>query len=381
MVRSSAFNANVKRAIKSRAVKEAPAALSRPPNFQFGHAHSRSMGHVAVKAAYHGLTSSEAIQSLLGQLDSLKITGKARLEPFSLLRYFAILFCIARSMNTFYLMILVLEWLVYELWFERRKRAANSDFVSQIKSKLRSINKKLLEGTSLDEIYAIKPNSPLTGAVDYVSVIRDSRIRLINSLLIVPGDLLVLQKDSKGTPCQGQVVNDYRRSSIVPKNSVAFISEECPLLGVLEETIPSKEKSLQTTQLFNQFRKLWIIVFLLGSALQSSSVWIGPLLLLSSPLSKVLFWILGQSYLSLMIELLKDSDTPYTETAVDFDDEFDEEAPPPLKNIYISPTAVIKRVFSLEKGRFWRSDLIEALGSLSVLSIIDREGSVSEVQI
>ena len=380
MVRSSAFNANVKRALKNRTIKEAPAALSRPSTFQLGHTHSRSMGQVAIKAAYHGLTSSEAVQCLLGQLDSLKMIESGRFDSFSLLRYAAMFILAIRTSSLLSFIILAVEIVLVELWFERRKRASNIDFISQIKTRLRSINKQLLEGVSFDQIYAIKPECPLTGAVDYVSVIRDGRVHLLSSMLVVPGDLLVLEKDGKMKPCRGQVVNDLRRSSIVPKNGVAFISEECPLLELLEETIQNRGKSLQTSQLFNQFQKLWIVLFLVIASLKSNSLWIGPLLLLSSPLAKVISWIMGQAYLSLMIELLKDSDTPYTETALDFDDEFDEEAPPPLKNIHISPVKVIKRIFSLERGRIWRSDLIEALGSISVLSIVDREGSVSEVR-
>ena len=112
-----------------------------------------------------------------------------------------------------------------------------------------------------------------------------------------------------------------------------------------------------------------------------------PLIILSSPILHFLWWLIGSCYLSLLADQLISSETPFAETPQDSHDldEFDEDAPPPVKNIKISwwrvCFEVIKRLLGKQgKGailKFWDGDFIEALALTSVLCFTDREGPIS----
>ncbi len=191
----------------------------------------------------------------------------------------------------------------------------------------------------------------MSKAVDYVNVIRDGKARFISSYLLVPGDVIV--SDGKET----------------------VICDKCPLRNALLCHLKHPFRQLHLSAAYSRIRVIFSWTFLLACALRTSKIAIIPLLLLSSQLPLVLWWLLTSAHLKLLSSLLVASPTPYVEASED--DAFDEEAPPPVLNVSISPFAVLKSIF---KGNsFLRGDLVESLGLLSVLSFTDREGAISEV--
>ena len=172
----------------------------------------------------------------------------------------------------------------------------------------------------------------------------------MSASLLVPGDLVLIREKE-------------------PQ-----ICDKCPLRDQLLCHLKYSQRQLPLSAAFSRFKTIFTWLFLLACALQTEKLTIWPLLLLSSQLPLVLWWLFGNAYLKLLAALLVASPKPYAEASED--DAFDEEAPPPVLNVPISPWQVLK---SLKESSVLRGDLIEALGLLSVLSFTDREGAISEV--
>ena len=113
------------------------------------------------------------------------------------------------------------------------------------------------------------------------------------------------------------------------------------------------------------------------------------LIVISSPLLPFFWWLTSSCYLSLLSDQLIQSKTPFSESSDSQDiDEFDEDAPPPVKNIKIPSWKVVYEVIKIlilgeSNGgilRLWDGDVIEALALTSVLCFTDREGPISNVK-
>ena len=163
MVRSSNFAASSGKRHKSasiRAIKEAPAALSRPfhplTGATFTHTPSRSVPNgphgSSSQAPISGLSSLQAIQALLGELECLPKFPLQRIEALSLLRYAAMLISWRRAPLTISLLA-ALEFYFVEAVFRQRQRRAWNDGIGALKLKLRSLSKHLLLSKDLDSLY------------------------------------------------------------------------------------------------------------------------------------------------------------------------------------------------------------------------------------
>lgn len=108
-------------------------------------------------------------------------------------------------------------------------------------------------------------------------------------------------------------------------------------------------------------------------------------IILSSPIWTGTLSLLGSARLLALVEVLQKSKTPYM--AAEDDDEFDEEAPPPMKDVVlrlVDVATIIRRSIPLDRGHapsclLWTFDLVSALSSVSVLSFLNREGPISSV--
>ncbi len=186
-------------------------------------------------------------------------------------------------------------------------------------------------------------------------MLRDGKVRLMSGSLLVPGDL-VLSREKDSTVC-----------------------DKCPLRDQLLSHLKHPQRQLPLSTEFARCRMIFTWALLAACVLQTRKLAIWPLLMLSSQLPLVLWWLAGNAHLSLLAALLVASPKPYAE--VSEDDAFDEEAPPPVLNVSISPFKVVKSAFDTTKrASILRGDLVEALGLLSVLSFTDREGAIAEVR-
>lgn len=161
--------------------------------------------------------------------------------------------------------------------------------------------------------------------------------------------------------------------------------EEFPMTQVIEDQLKSQRRNRFIFSMLQEKFQTYLSAGIVFSCLKDDfSV---PLIISSSPILHFFWWLFGSSYLSLLADQLISSETPFAETAQDSHDldEFDEDAPPPVKNIKIAwwrvCIEVIKRLLGKQgKGailRFWDGDVIEALALTSALCFTDREGPIS----
>ena len=184
-----------------------------------------------------------------------------------------------------------------------------------------------------------------------------------------------------------------KRSFGIPPDSSVVLIEDFPVTQVFEDQLKSPRRSRFIFSMLHEKLQLILSFGLLVSFEKSfafNPIMI-PLILLSSPLLRFFWWLSSTCYISLLAEQLIKSDTPFSETAANDSqdvDEFDEDAPPPVKNIKV-PTwrvviEVIKCLFLTRTGkggifRLWDGDVIEPLALTSVLCFTDREGPISNV--
>jgi hypothetical protein len=169
-------------------------------------------------------------------------------------------------------------------------------------------------------------------------------------------------------------------------NDVTVVKvEEFPMTQIIKDQLKCPRRNqFIFSMLQEKFQSILSTLIVLGCLKDNFSV---PLIILSSPIIHFLWWLIGSCYLSILADQLIRSETPFAEAVQDSHDldEFDEDAPPPVKNIKIAwwrvCFEVIKRLLGKQgRGailRFWDGDVIEALALTSVLCFTDREGPIS----
>lgn len=178
----------------------------------------------------------------------------------------------------------------------------------------------------------------------------------------------------------------------LPSHSSVILIENFPVTQIFEDQLKSPRRNRFIFSMLQQ-KFQFILSFGLLINFQNNfdfkSILI-PLILLSSPLLRFFWWLNSTCYISLLLDQLIRSETPFSESSPSEDvDEFDEDAPPPVKNIKIPSWKVISEVlhqllFGGRKRtggilRLWDGDVIEPLALTSVLCFTDREGSISNV--
>lgn len=246
--------------------------------------------------------------------------------------------------------------------------------------------------------------------MSYTRVIRDGIIRTICWNLLVPGDFVVLLPGenvphfTSGQPIKFTTTITTDQLTIIPCDSIIMQVEEFPAGQVIQDQLNSPRRTrFIFSMLQEKFQKLLeiglisisiaiflIIYFKLNFNIQLPILMIVPLAILSSPILHLIWWLIGSCYLSLLLDQLIRSETPFSETSNTGDsrdiDEFDEDAPPPVMNIKIPFWKVASEVMKWIIGksskvilRNWDGDIIEALALTSVLCFVDREGPISNV--
>ena len=240
----------------------------------------------------------------------------------------------------------------------------------------------------------------MSSATSYTRVIRDGTIRLVCLNLLVPGDFVVLLAGEKAShlPVPSQVVNllipaHQKKNLSLPPDFVVVLIEDFPVSRIFEDQLKSPRRGRFIFSMLQERIQIFLsfgLVTAFEKYFAFKPIFI-PLILLSSPLLRFFWWLISTCYISLLADQLIKSETPFSET-VSSDtqdlDEFDEDAPPPVKNIKIPmwrvAIEVLNRLFCpwKQKGgilRFWDGDVIEPLALTSVLCFTDREGPISNV--
>lgn len=232
---------------------------------------------------------------------------------------------------------------------------------------------------------------PMSSATSYTRVIRDGKIRLICLNLLVPGDFAILLPGERPCfACQplNLLIPAHQRKILGLTGDVSVVQvEEFPMTQVVEDQLkcPRRNRFI-FAMLQEKFQSILSLGIFGASACLGRYNFAIPLIILSSPGLHFAWWVISSCYLSLLADQLIRSETPFAETQDAHDvDEFDEDAPPPVKNIKIDwwrvGVEVVKRLVGSEgQGgilRFWDGDVIEALALTSVLCFTDREGPIS----
>jgi len=198
-----------------------------------------------------------------------------------------------------------------------------------------------------------------------VRTLRDGSWYYVPLLLLVEGDIVNTLSASKFSVALQLTPHEHNLSLVANDYLPSFLKQ---LPENSKETIP--------------IMSLLLLSFLLFIR---QSVAVCVYLLLSDVCWHEASRILGNVRLVLLAERLQSNQTPYSET--DDLDEFDEEAPPPTKNIILSPFETLLTLYrSVRLNNFkflrtisWRHDLVSELGRVSVLAFLDREGPLAMV--
>ena len=346
-------------------------------------------------------------RTLLALLILLSICIETAASNISLSHYKSFL---VRSLAFFILLNVVAEFLL-SLKIEFLARSEVIETAENLLSELVALK----ELKNLKNFWYIKDfeslREPLSRAISIVKVIRDGSVQWVPINMLVPGDIV----DYKSLmDCDTSIIEYEQLSAITKPNSLVRILN-CPAETQLREalkvqiaTTPQKE-SMQW--LFSNFLFTFTILSLLLLILHSFWIYftsnklyldiymfelyglsILPIFLWTSPLLIRFVKLYSDCRMELMANFLLRSSTPFEEGS-DVD-EFDEEAPPPTKDIYIGPQLVLrnmlctlftKRAVSIEKSTayffdstlFWSTDLMLKLASLSVIIYTDREAMLT----
>jgi hypothetical protein len=260
---------------------------------------------------------------------------------------------------------------------------------TEIPQRLRHLTEELeLRGLEYGEV-----KEPPSGAINLIRVRRDHHWSLLPVNLLVTGDIVQASPDDDlGVACAKRP--DVGSTTDLVQIQETPIFRQLEIIASLQRTCPLWEDEWKRIAHF--LYVLEILYALTRFALDSLGIYnpkihqnTVPLVLLIvhlllSPIWKIIFASYGTARIISLAEVLQKSKTPYLE-AEDVD-EFDEEAPPPTKDIYLNPLDIAKKAllsFSLKFNGFlyWQSDLVDSFASVSVLSFLDREGPIANVKI
>lgn len=248
---------------------------------------------------------------------------------------------------------------------------------AELKQKLRSI----YQDFSAKGLEYMEVKEPPSRAISLLRTWRRNQWRLISPNLLAKGDVVQCAPDE-------DIGVESAPLDIPELAPDLFEIRETPLekqliTALRDGTINQKFPVLDAIRLL--FDGLFFASFLIVTCLGRQPVHCWGLFcvaILGSPLLKLVYDIYGNARLLSLVEVLQKSKTPYLES--DEVDEFDEEAPPPTKDIYLDLRhifTVAARAFSqeLDVFLFWGVNLVQDFAKVSVLSFVDREGPIAMV--
>ncbi len=277
-----------------------------------------------------------------------------------------------------------------EIFLDRRIRSLRRGELSR---RLRAIGSELQSrGMEYGTV-----REPPSRAIVLVRVHRDDLWRMIPANLLVVGDIVqVSPGEHLGIAAKPLLNGDPSLFSIEEnplERQLACLAEKAKLASssaCVKVTAEARNIAMLSSRIhFVMTAILLTFLWLSTSGMEAGSPLPLDLFLYAalgsfifqSPLWATLFFIYANARLIALVDVLNKSSTPYTE-AEDVD-EFDEEAPPPTKDIYLDVATIVRNIwFAFNGGSggsclFWMYDLGQAFGAMSVISFMDREGPIA----
>ncbi|PJF17328.1 Phytoene/squalene synthetase [Paramicrosporidium saccamoebae] len=257
---------------------------------------------------------------------------------------------------------------------------------AEIPDRLRRIHDEFVQrGMEYGEV-----QEPPSRAINLVRVLRDGNWRLLPVNLLVEGDTFQLSPgDDLGISCRkrdiaGMTTDLFEVMETPLQRQLEVSSFLCSIDNPWKNSLQPVTGWLYMCQIFIAALTLFLCCIGVQDNAFCQSMLVGLFIsfVLVSPIWTMLFFCFGNARLIALTEVLQKSKTPYLE-AEDVD-EFDEEAPPPTKDIYLNPLDILRTIKSafqqnLSHFLFWQYDLTESFSSVSVLSFLDREGPIANV--
>lgn len=215
----------------------------------------------------------------------------------------------------------------------------------------------------------------LEGSFQY-HVLRDGEWCWLPRNLLVPGD----------------VFRDYsllNSGFATPLNENLWQVHSAPLEEFIRKEASNQSPTLPSRQLLLHLRLLitcflsisFTIGILLNIDLQVLFSIMFPISLCTLPLPSNFMLLYNNARLHLLLELLSRSLTPFDEGQEI--DEFDDEAPPPTKDIRLSSRLVMYKMLDQlvrpSNSLFWGFDCVFALGIASYLVVLDKKHILTQV--
>lgn len=240
------------------------------------------------------------------------------------------------------------------------------------------------------KFYYSEVREPPSRAINLIRTHRDASWKLIPINLLVVGDVVQISpEDTPGVRCRP--LSDEPRAA-----RDLYVVTEAPLKRQLFFLRPLKAAGHgswgREAELLSKQVHVLVIVALLARPLvcnvhQEFVLSMMFVLLTLSPLWGLIFFCYGNARVIALAEILQKSKTPYTEN--EDVDEFDEDAPPPTKDIYIHPGEILRKIWEAlvpstfvaggGSAIFWSYELVDNFARVSVLCYLDREGLIANV--
>lgn len=281
------------------------------------------------------------------------------------------------------LAIIILLVSIEKILYWRIDSLRDAEFISRLESIRLELQFSELQYTEVRE--------PPSGAINLLRVHRDDSWKLIPVNLTVEGDVVQISPEDRTGICCRRLFEEPG----APED--LFVVSEAPLRQQLSFLQSLRNHHCGTcgheARAVCNYTCIFLIAVMLTRPILHGLVVLPDSyahfmfsmtmgLVVLSPVWDVIFFCYSNARVIALTEVLQKSKTPYME-AEDVD-EFDEDAPPPTKNVYIHPIEILRKIgeafFPSGGGLiFWSYDLAEHFARVSVLCYSDREGPIANV--
>jgi hypothetical protein len=365
-----------------------------------------------------GLSNNEAIKRFVDTAEPLLLrTGRFSIRPdFWIILIPSSLLFVAFfiEQRSIYLVeaLLLLAAFLFNIWLSWREfilGEGGSEIINRIKFCIAQIKKF---GIDYKDVM-------VAPTISVVKCYRDGQVIMVPSNLLVQDDLILLAFGDV-SPAHAKHVSEnlylspselFRPDLLRTKDQIThqiheFIVSEAPIVELISTALNSKSPETIIASKINYFNQ-FITHYVFGAIALFSLLVNGLRLLISfsksiaidllvcnlayillpvapiiTPLLIIGFRTYGNAHVLTVFDLLQSSKSEFQDKA-DID-EFDA-APAPLKNISVSFAGILKKLTdqlsSIDHDFLARrtGSIVDALGSISVLCAIDREGTISEL--